>query len=317
MQGIADKVRHYRKTFRPPVFYALDSCALWLSVTLALLIMSAFLLDLYARLAHDVELLRPPDQLLLIVFEVPMIFGLLQVYFLGAERRFRRLHPTLKRINFRTPHASLSGEKRAYLKSTFESEDDLQALAKRLIEEWEWRREVSRRAQDTLWTRALGFYKLPSGSNFAAYMTGLLAVLAGIVITTITPETLLGSINSVLQDMWSLIRTLWIVVVFPLAVCVLPGALILSCVRDIGEVIVERLNDQYLSQKGFYKFISQVLELHDREEPLLLRKTRAQVYWSIRLSMAPLHEVPRVMKRIGKARALAKRFRDKGVFSQA
>ncbi len=312
MQGIADKIRHYRKTFRPPVFYALDSYVLWLSVALACLIMAILFVNLYLLVASDIQLLRPWDQAWLFLCEIPLIFGMLQVYFQGAERRFRRLNPAIKRVNFRTPYASLDSEKHAYLRNIFKSEDDLQQLAKRLIDEWEWRREVKRRAQDPMWTHAIAFYRLPTGSNFAAYMTGLVAVVAGIVIATITPEAVFASMADYLEDAWSLIRLMLWVVVIPFAACVLPGALIISFVKDLLELFIERLNDQYLSQKAFYRFISQILELHDREEPLLLRKTRAQVYWTIRLCITPLRNVPAVWMRIRRTRVLMRRMKRSG-----
>lgn len=312
MQGIADKIRHYRKTFRPPVFYALDSYVLWLSVALACLIMMILFANLYLLVANDVQLLRPWDQAWLFLSEIPLVFGMLQVYFLGAERRFRHLNPAIKRVNLRTPHVSLGDEKHAYLRATFKSEDDLHGLAKRLTDEWEWRREIKRRAQDPMWTHATGFYQLPSGSNFAAYMTGLVAVVAGIVIATITPEAIFTSITGYLEDVWALIRLMMLAVVIPFAACVLPGALIISFVKDLFELLIERLNDQYLSQKAFYRFISQILELHDREEPLLLRKTRAQMYWTIRLCMTPLRDVPGVFRRIRRARMLMRRMKRSG-----
>lgn len=307
MEAIADKIRHYRKTFRPPAFYALSSAALWLSIGLAVLILGLLFWDLYLRIANNTYLLGKLDQAWLMVFEIPMLFDLMQVYFQGAERRYRLLHPAVKRIHFRTPHATLAKEKHAYLRDKFAHEGDLRALAKYLIEEWEWRRELKIRAQEPLLRRAAGFFKLPSPSNFAAYLTGLVAVLAGIVIATLSREALFADLEQVLMDVWNLIVQLWLAIVLPFAVCVIPGAVILVGIKQVGETLLERVNDQFLSHTAFYRFISELLELHDRGEPLLLRKTRAWAYWTLRLTMAPLKDIRRVWRRIRRAKTLARR----------
>ncbi|MFI8482896.1 hypothetical protein ACIGCM_20240 [Pseudomonas sp. NPDC078700] len=307
MEAIADKIRYFRKTFRPPVFYALSSLALWLSIGLAGVILGLLFFDLYLRVTQSTYLLGTSDQAWLLVYEVPMMFGLLQVYFQGAERRYRLLHPLATRVHFRTPHVTLAKEKHAHLRNTFAHEGDLRALAKHLIEEWEWRRELKIRAQEPLILRAKGFFKLPSPSNFAAYLTGFIAIVAAIVIATLSRETIFADLEQFLIDTWDLIVQLWLSIVLPFAVCVLPGAVILVGVKQIGEALLEWMDDQFLSDIAFYRFISELLELHDRGERLLLRNTRAWAYWTIRLSMAPLEEVPNVWRRIRRARALARR----------
>lgn len=62
---------------------------------------------------------------------------------------------------------------------------------------------------------------------------------------------------------------LWLAIVLPFAVCVLPGAVILAGIKQIGETLLECVNDQFLSHTAFYRFISELLELHDRDERLL------------------------------------------------
>lgn len=306
MEAIADKIRYYRKTFRAPVFYALSSLALWLSIGLATLILGVLFFDLYLRVTQSTYLLDTGDQAWLLVYEVPMIFGLMQVYFQGAERRYRILHPTAKRVHFRTPHVTLAKEKHAHLRTTFAHEGDLRALAKHLIDEWEWRRELKIRAQEPLMLRAKGFFKLPSPGNFAAYLTGFVAILAGIVIATLSRETIFADLEQFLVDTWDLIVQLWLSIVLPFAVCVLPGAVILVGLKQIGEALREWIDDQFLSNIAFYRFITELLELHDRGERLLLRNTRACAYWTVRLCIAPLEELPKVWRRIRRAKALAR-----------
>ncbi|TCD24496.1 hypothetical protein E0D86_04660 [Pseudomonas sp. IC_126] len=307
MRAISDKVRHYRKTFRPPVFYALGSLAFRLTVLLALLIVGLILSDLYLRLFHAVELLDGRDQLILLLFEIPMLFGMLQVYFMGAERRYRQLHPGAGRVTLRTPYVYLVGEKRAYLSATFSHKGNLRELARALVDEWEWRREIRNRTQEPLWRRAVSFFGLPSAANFAAYLTGLLAVFAGIVIATMSAETVFGSLEQLVKDAWKLIWLLWLSIAWPIALCVLPGTAIVSAIKNLGESLVEGLNDQYLSDTAFYRFISEILELDDRGERLLLSRTSSTLYWMARLIMAPIQDIPKVWNRIRRARRLGKR----------
>ncbi|MGE8360435.1 hypothetical protein [Pseudomonas sp.] len=307
MEAVADKIRYYRKTFRSPVFYALDSRVLWLSIGLAALILGFLFLDMYLRIAQDTYLLGNFDQGWLFMAEMPMLLGLMQVYFQGAERRYRVLHPSAKRVHFRTPHDTLEKEKRAHLQVLFVQGGDLRALAKHLIEEWEWRRELKLKAQEPLIHRAAGFFKLPSAGNFAAYLTGFMAVLAAIVITTLSREALFSDLEQILVDAWGLIVHLWLAIVLPFALCVLPGAVILVGVKQIAETLLEWANDQFLSHTAFYRFILELLELHDKGERLRLCRTRAWVYWTVRLIMAPIEDVPRVWRRIRRAKALARR----------
>jgi hypothetical protein len=311
MRVISDKIRHFRKTFRPPIYYAYGSLIFWLSAALAALILGMTLSDLYLRIALSRPLLSLGAQVSLFLFEVPLLFGMLQVYFAGAVTRYRRLHPSVRRVNLRTASTALFKEKREYLNSTFASfghNDDLRLLAKSLIDEWEWRRELKLRAQEPLWRRAVGFFGPPSASNFAAYVTGLVAVIAGIVIATMTPDVVFGSFWEFLDDAWSLIRMLWLSIVFPFALCVLPGAIILAGMKNVGETLLEWLDDQYLSRTAFYHFISELLELHDRGERLLLRRTGARLYWLVQLGTAPIPELPGVWRRIKRSKVLGKRF---------
>lgn len=315
MQGVADKVRHYKRTFRPPILFALDSAALWLTITLASLILGLLFADLFWRLGGSEALLGHKSQAGLMVCEIPMLLGMLQVHLLGTQRRYSRIYPAIKRVSLRTPHEFLRLEKNAYIRETFSFQGDLRDLAKTLLGEWEWRRDIQNRSQDPLWTRAVGFFSFPSASNFAAYITGFVAILAGIVIATMQPDAVFGRLDFFLEEAWSLVRMLWLVIVLPFAACVLPGAVILSLFRAFGEALVERLNDQYLSNMGFYRFISQLLELHEQHGPLLQRKTRARAYWTIRLFTAPVADVKRVWKRIMRARRLVSRMRKTGLYT--
>jgi hypothetical protein len=133
------------------------------------------------------------------------------------------------------------------------------------------------------------------------------AVLAGIVIATLSREVLFADLEQFLVDAWNLIVQLWLAFVLPFAVCMLPGAVILVGIKQVGETLLEQVNDQFLSHTGFYRFISELLELHDRGERLLLRKTRAWAYWTVRPTMVPIEDIPGVWRRIRRAKVLARR----------
>lgn len=309
MRVISDKIRHFRSTFRPPVSYAYGSLVLWLSATLAALILGLTFGDLYLRIAWSRPLLSTGAQASLLLFEAPLLLGMLQIYFDGAMARYRSLHPSVHRVSIRTASAALSRDKRDYLNSTFASfghKNDLRLLAKLLIDEWEWRRELKLRSQDPLWRRAVGFFGLPSTSNFAAYLTGLVAVIAGIVIATMSSEVVFGSFWGFLDNVWSMTRLLLVSFVLPFALCVLPGAIILSGIKSTVEAFIEWLDDQYLSHTAFYLFISEILDLHDRGERLLSRKAGARIYWLVRLGTVPVQDVPLVWRLIKRFKSLGK-----------
>jgi hypothetical protein len=302
VQAISDKIRHYRKTFRPPVFYAMGSLVLWLSLVLVALILSLVLSDLYIRLAGNAFLLSSHSQFSLLLAEVPALLGLGQAYYIGRARRYRLYNPNVVSFGFRRSFSNLTNEKTAYLKKIFRIEDDLMRLAAELVDEWEWREKIKLRCKETWLIRASGFFRLPSASNFAAYVTGILAVVAGIVIATMTPDAVFGSINEYVDTALAMAELFWLVII--IAVCVLPCAVILGSLKSVGDVLLESINDQYLSNTAFYRFIAEVLELHDLGDRLLLRKTVGWAYWSVRVLVSPIHELPKIRRGIRRAKRL-------------
>ena len=303
MQAISDKIRHYRKTFPSLLTYALGARVLWLSI----LLMASIVLFIFMRVigqAH--EGVRWGGWIGAFAAEIMLLPGFLQAYFMGAERRYRKYYPHVGLSPFRIFSIHFDKEKLAYIRTTFSHEGDLRELVKSLVEEWEWRGELKARGQEPMWQKAMGFFSLPSASNFAAYMTGLVAVIAGIVIASMDRELLFGSFDQFVKDAWDLIYLMWVNLIPLIVMFILPGAIIISAVRYVWQRLLEWLDDQYLGQAGFYRFVSDVLELHDRGERGLMNKTRGRVYWSIRLGMSPLEDVPRVWRRIKRAKRFAK-----------
>lgn len=304
MQAISDKIRHYRKTFPSLLTYALETRVLWLSI----LLMASIVLFISLRIIGQAHEGAGWGGLIgAVAAEVLILPGFLQAYFMGAERRYRKCFGHSERFSFRFFATHFEKEKLTHIRSTFEHEGDLRELVKSLVEEWEWRRELKARGQEPMWQKAMGFFSLPSASNFAAYMTGLVAVIAGIVIASMDPELLFGSFEQFLKDAWDLIYWMWVNLIPIVVMSLLPGAIILSAVRYLWQLLLEWLDDKYLGQAGFYRFVSDVLDLHDRGERDLMRKTRGRMYWSIRLGMAPLGDVPRIWRRVQRARRMAER----------
>ncbi|WXL27443.1 hypothetical protein WG219_08310 [Ectopseudomonas mendocina] len=307
MQAISDKIRHYRKTFRPLLVYALGTRVVWLSVLLITLIVGLLLINVILRRTHGFDFLSVWQMVIFLCCEMMLLPACFQVYFEGAQRRYRMFNPNTMVAGFRNSHRDFDQEKLRYIRATFAHEGDLRELVKSLVEEWEWRRELKARGQEPMWRKAMGFFSLPSASNFAAYMTGLMAVIAGIVIASIDRELLFVSFEQLVKDVWDLISLMWVNLIPIVVMAIVPGAIIISACRYLWELFLEWLDDQYLGQAGFYRFISDVLDLHDRGERDLMRKTRGRVYWAVRLGMAPLEDVPRVWSRIKRAKRLAKR----------
>lgn len=307
MQAISDKIRHYRKTFPSLFVYALGTPVMWLCVVLMALVLFSIFLNRYLRTTTGIELFSGWNLGFLFAFEMFLLPGLLQAYFMGGQKRYSKHQPSSAQPNFRISIRHFNQSKLAYLRSHFIQDGDLQVLAKALVEEWQWRREMKGRAQEPVWHKALGFFRLPSAANFAAYMTGLVAIIAGIVIATLDRELLFGSFEQLVIDAWDLTYFLWINLIPLVVLCILPGAIIIGALKYVAERGLEWLDDQYLSQAGFYRFVAELLELHDRGERGLMRKTRGRFYWAIRLGMAPIHDVPRIWRRVKRAKRLAKR----------
>jgi hypothetical protein len=306
MQAISDKIRHYRKTFPSLFVYALGTRVMWLCIVLMALILFSIFLNRYLRTSTGIELFSGWNLGILFVFEMFLVPGLLQAFFMGGQRRYRRHQPLSTQPGFRISIRHFNQSKLAYLRSHFVQEGDVQALAKALVDEWEWRREMKSRAQEPVWHKVLGFFCLPSAANFAAYMTGLVAIIAGIVIATMDRELLFGSFEQLVKDAWDLICLLWINLIPLVVLCILPGAMIIGAFKYVAERGLEWLDDQYLSHAAFYRFIAELLDLHDRGERDLMRKTRGRVYWSVRLGMAPIQDVPRIWRRVKRAKRLAR-----------
>jgi hypothetical protein len=83
-------------------------------------------------------------------------------------------------------------------------------------------------------------------------------------------------------------------------------------VTGLGHRAVERANDDYLSDAGFYRYIKELVLLEEQKQRRGLMTTTGWAYWSIRIGTAPLGDVRRLWRNKRRSVRLAKRRRSSG-----
>lgn len=306
MQLIGDKVRHYRKTFRPAAFYAFRSRVFAANCFLAIVILGCLAADVWVATTTEFEFLTRNDQVWLLVAESALGLGMLQVHLLGLQRRHRRLNPSFSRAGMRAALSCLDREKRELIQRSFNHYGSLESLARGLVDQWEWRREVNVRADEPAMRRAFSFFRPPTASNFAGYMVGVVAIAAAVVISLIDRETFFSALPTFANEAWNSVLNLWLIVVVPIVICILPTAAILSMFRGSWEKATEWINDQYLSDAAFYRFIAEILDLHDRGGRRLLRQTRNAASLIVRVATCHIPELGKLWSRWQRAKRIAR-----------
>ncbi|MFC6478469.1 hypothetical protein ACFQDN_21045 [Pseudomonas asuensis] len=155
-------------------------------------------------------------------------------------------------------------------------------------------------------SKRLGNFRLPSSSNLATYLAGVLAIVAGVVVALIDKDNFYQGLPNLWDSFEFWYGALFKLIVVPIAICIIPLAAIWSSIKAIGRILAENMDDDFLSQPKFYSFIKELLELADRKERRLLLKTTGRAYWSIRLLTAPIHEVPNIYRNVRRSKRLAK-----------
>jgi len=122
-------------------------------------------------------------------WEMPMLLGLAQILVEVDRRRFARDNLGKRILGIRQAIVATDRAKRRMISEHFAGREDFAELAKELIEQWEWRQALERRAGSPATLRTLHFFNLPSASNFATYLGGLLAVIAAVVVALLDKET--------------------------------------------------------------------------------------------------------------------------------
>ncbi|NWC10455.1 hypothetical protein HX776_16730 [Pseudomonas agarici] len=295
MRTIAHKVKRYRKSFSGFPASMLRSTIFYLVLTQLILTLGAVLLYLFFSIYQHSDLyhLLPLWVLLLEVF---LMFGFIQLRFDLDRKRLERLNPELCRVAFRKAYSLLEREKVRRIEMLFGPRLDLRDLARELIDEWEWRRSIQIRAGQPAERRARNFFGLPSAGNFATYLAGLIAVLAAVVVTLIDKVEFYQALPEMGENFLNIFILLTTAIVLPIAASVYPLAAILGGAKVAANNLLEALDDDYLSDARFYGFIKELLELEERKEKRLLMKTTGRLYWCMRAGMAPIGQVSKVMR---------------------
>jgi len=295
MNVIAQKIRKYRSTTRPAVFFAVGTLVFWLTIILIFLVLAAVALNMYTQIVWNSEMYSNLPKIAFIA-EFMLLPAMLQIYFEGAQIRYRLLYPEARRVGFRVPELMIQRDKTARIDMIFKPKGSYEQLAKELIAAWEWRNLVKKEADEPAMRRALGFFSLPSASNIATYIAGVLAIAAATIITLIDKDSFYRELATNMNDAWSNIVILTILVVIPVAVSIIPLTTIYLMLKSIVTWLQQRIDDDYIDQRSFYKFILELIQINDRKERRLLMRTTGLVYWLIRIGTARILDIKKVFK---------------------
>lgn len=305
MRTISHQVKSYRRRFRHFPIYVFRSRIFALVALLAVLLTAAILLTLVTTIVgRSVMYARLPWVVLLC--EIPLVFGFLQLLMEANRRRYLKTRPGAAEPGFRLALMSTEREKVAAIKQLFGEQQNLETLARSLIEHWEWQRSIDAKSADPVVSKAWGFFKVPHASNLATYLGGLLAVIAAIVVTLLDKASFYAQLPSLVDDVGTLVWLMTQLVVFPLAVVVIPLASILGTIRSGLVRAREKIDDDYLSERSFYAFIKELLEQEERRTKRLLMSTTGFFYWGIRLGTAPIQEVPKLYRNMLRSKRLGR-----------
>ncbi|WP_407364748.1 hypothetical protein HKW97_25655 (plasmid) [Pseudomonas luteola] len=137
-------------------------------------------------------------------------------------------------------------------------------------------------------------------------MAGVLAISAGIVVGLIDKDSFYQNLPEIWSSFKELYFLLFAVVVVSIAVCVIPLAEIWMGIKTVIVTLTQSIDDDYLSNMGFYSFVKELLGLIDCREKRLLIRTREVIYWTIQVSTAPIKRIPAIIKHARRMRRKAK-----------
>jgi hypothetical protein len=236
---------------------------------------------------------------------------MLQMHFQGAQIRYQLLHPGAVTVGFRVPSAKIRQDKVNYINKLFMPQGSFRDLARDLESEWEWQKNIFYQAEEKVVRSSARFFLLPEGSNLATYMAGFLAISAALIITLVDRDVFYQELTSVASQAWSNIIILHLVIVFPLAAMIIPLAIMVVMVKNFGIWARQCVDDSYLDQVGFYKFICELVQLEENMQRRTLMRTTGFVYWFVRIGTVPLSQVRKHFHNARRSLRLAKRRRIK------
>jgi hypothetical protein len=171
MRSISHKVKSYRRQFRLIPRYVVSTRIFILISLLALLMTVAMVLTMV-----DSFYFRSTDYShlpwVVLGFEVSLVFGFAQLIVESSKRRYLRANPGAAAPKFRNALMSTERDRVKVLSQLFGEQTDYEALARSLIEKWEWHSAIHAKAGDPVVKKALGFFGFPGAGNFASYLGG-------------------------------------------------------------------------------------------------------------------------------------------------
>jgi hypothetical protein len=304
MRSISHKVKTYRRQFRLIPRYVLSTRIFLLVSFLALLMIAAVGLSVIAGIGYRVHIYSHLPWVVM-VFELPLAFGFGQLIVEASRQRYLRAKPGAAEPKLRTALMSRERDRRATVAQLFGEHTDYEALARSLIEKWEWHSAIEAKAGDPIVKKARGFFGLPGAGNFASYLGGLLAVIAAIVVTLLDKATFYAQLPNLVSDVGEYVWLMTSHLVFPFAVVVLPLAMIVGTGRSGFVRMLEKADDDYLSEASFYGFIKELLDMEALRERRLLMVTSGAAYWVFRLGTAPMGDLPKLYRNMRRSKRLS------------
>ncbi len=312
MRALSLKIKTYQSEFSLLPRYVFAKRIFWIVVLFSILIIGSLVFN-----AIHVIFFKSYDYTHIVYIslgaEVLFLFpGFMQVILEVHKERYKILKPDQK---LKTPRVILTNINRAKYKrvsEVFNYSGSYNALAKGLIEQWEWQRKIKQYAGVTSVEKAKRFFKLPSGSNVATYLAGILAIFAGIVVALIDKDALYQGLPNIWPDFLSIFYALVTVFVVPMALCIIPVAMIIDGIKSTSFIAAEKVNSEFLSQARFYSFIDELLELEDQKEKSPFgKKKKFKGYWIMRILMEPMKDIPKNLRLAFRAKKLSKFTRHK------
>lgn len=299
MRFVAHKIKTYRRAFHPLPPSTLKSrifalLAVQITVTVAGLIYYFFM-----REGRSAVLLPA-----IYFSELMAGFGYLQLMIEREKRRYQVLtgRPAARA---RVAVTEVAREKARMIERLFSPSESFEQLARSLSDGWEWRKAIHKRAGDPAKIKVGKFLGLPSGSTLATYLGGLFAIIAAIAFTGLDREALYGNIPNLWKDFtliwWNLMK-----ITLLMAFAAIPLGMIASVLQLSWQWLGQSLDDDYLSDRSFYRFIRELVEMADWKERRLVMTTVGIAYWLVTVGTSPLGELKKRRQVLRRARTIAR-----------
>lgn len=272
------------------------------------LLATQILLSVFALALYFVELLWGSSKTYnylpfwVLITEITFVPGLIQLAMLREFARDRDLFPETRT---RSPRVALSRSRQLKFRAliaAFAAPRDPFSLAEELRKGWQWHQSVHRDIRIAKGIQVRGFFRLPSSAVFAGYLIGVAGLIFTLAVALLQREEVIASLPESLEIFKALMK----LSVIPVLAFVILVPVVWNGFLNSGLSIRETLDDDYLSNRSFYSFIEDLLELHDTSTPRLLLKTSGRVYWLIRILTAPMSRLGTVIRQARKSGRIGK-----------